>query len=203
MAKLSKLEQDALNMLPEIVAVTQAGSYVFADPFDVAYLIENDFVECCAEVKNPENPVEVATRATQAGYVFVQLETESVVNTQPELAKTKGSKKMSFEIENIPVVAGKRGGGTRTSKYPFDTLEVGQSFFVPTEKSLASTLTNAMKKYDVPVFEEDGVTPKLKEVAVPNTQEKRTVQVTKHVRVFSAVAETKDGVAGYRVGRTA
>ena len=160
-------------------------------------------VECNEEIKNPENLEEVATRATQAGYVFVNLESAPAVITQAETPKTKGNNKMSFEIENIAVTAGKRGGGTRAAKYPFDALEVGQSFFIPTDKSVASALTNAMKKYDVPVFEEDGVTPKMKTITVPKTGEKRTIPATKHVRVFTAVAETKDGAAGYRVGRTA
>lgn len=207
MAKLSKLEQEALNRLPEIVAATQAGKLSYGEAFDLTYLLENEFAEVVD--RNPQNHEEIALKATQAGIDYVTANciitasrTAPAVNIQAETPKPKGSTKMSFEIENIPVVAGKRGGGTRAGKYPFDALEVGQSFFVATEKSIASALTNAMKKYDVPLLDEAGV-QKTKEITVPKTGEKRTILATKHVRVFTAVAETKDGVAGFRVGRTA
>ena len=194
-----------MDRLPEIVAATTAGSYVFADPFEVGYLIELGLVECNETIKNPANEEEMATRATPAGIEYVMTE----VTKQPAQAaikveepKPERKSKMSFVIENIPVVAGKRGGGTRTAKYPFEALEVGQSFFVATDKSIAAALTNAMKKYDVADLDEAGV-QKTKVITVPKTGEKRTVNATKHVRVFKAVAETSGGVAGFRVGRTA
>lgn len=209
MAKLSKMEQVALNRLPEIVAATNAGSCVYAEKFDMAYLIDEGLAEAFDDYTNPENAEEVAIRATQKGIDSVASETTASATNQPEKAKSKGSNKMSFKIENIPVAAGKRGGGSRTAKYPFDALEVGQSFFVAaTEdhpepaKSLASALTNAMKKYDVPLLDEAGV-QKTKAITVPKTGEKRTILATKHTRVFVANAVIENDVKGARIGRTA
>lgn len=218
---LTKLEQSAVDRLPEIVAATQEGSYIFAEAFDMGYLIENGLVECNETIRNPVNEEEVATRATQAGVEYVknivlaEIKSNEIAsgfaeaNTKAEAPKPERNTKMSFEIENVALPASKRGGATRSSKYPFEVLEVDQSFFVPnTEKhpdmvkSMASAVTNAMKKYDVPDFNEDG-TQKTKEITVPKTKEKRTIPATKHVRVFGIRPDTKDGVAGARIGRTA
>ena len=208
MAKLSKLEQAAVDMMPEIVAATQAGSFLYKSAFDVAYLIENCLVEQNEEMINDNG--EFATRATQVGIASQNfVEQTAPAETTVEEPKPKRKVKMSFEIENIAVTPGKRGGGTRTSQYPIDALEVGQSFFIPAsekhpepEKSLASMLSGAMKKYDVADLDEAGV-QKTKEITVPKTGEKRTIPAMKHTRKFTLVASEKDGVRGARIGRTA
>lgn len=150
----------------------------------------------------------IACRATQKGIECVAANT--AVNTQAEAPKTKGNTKMSFEIEDVALPASKRGGATRSSKYPFDVLEVGQSFFVAnTEKhpdmvkSMASAVTNAMKKYDVADIDEATGVQKTKIITVPKTGEKRTINAMKHTRIFGIRPDTKDGVAGARIGRTA
>lgn len=205
MAKLSKMEQAAVDRLPKIVAATQAGNLSYGEEFDLSYLIENGLIEI--KDRNPTNNEQIAFVATQKAIADVN---PASASTPAETQKPKGTTKMSFVIENIPVVAGKRGGGSRAAKYPFDNLEVGQSFFVPaTEehpdpaKSLASALTNAMKKYDVPDMDETTGIQKTKNITVPKTGEKRTIPATKHVRVFTAVAVTENDVVGARIGRTA
>lgn len=212
---LSKLEQAAMDKLPEIVAATVTPGtvgYVFAVPFDIQYLIDNGYVEQNPELsqKNADEEIELATRATTAGIEYVAQATGVVSQNKAEQPKPKGNNKMSFEIENVPVVAGKRGGGSRVSQYPVDALEVGQSFFVPAtekhpepEKSLASMLSGAMKKYDVADIDEATGVQKTKVITVPKTKEKRTIPATKHTRKFTLVAAEKDGVKGARIGRTA
>lgn len=202
---LSKLEQAAADRMPEIVAATLAGSYVFAVPFDVQYLVEQGFIEQNEAIsqKNADDEVEYATRATLGGIEFVNGTANApTVNTQAEAPKLKGNNKMSIQIEAVVLPKSKRGG-SRASKYPFDALEVGQGFFLPnTEKhpdivkSMASAVTNAMKKYDVPDIDEATGIQKTKVITVPKTGEKRTINATKHTRVFSAAQGTKeiDGV---------
>jgi hypothetical protein len=215
---MTKLEQDAINRLPEIVAATVAGGYVFAEAFDMTYLLENELAECNDAIHNPVNAEEVATRATQKGIEYVAANCVVTANctiptasaeTKVEEPKPERKSNMSFEIENVALPVSKRGGATRSSKYPFEILEVGQSFFVAnTEKhpdmvkSMASAVTNAMKKYDVPDLDENGV-QKTKGITVPKTGEKRTIPATKHTRIFGIRPDTKDGVAGARIGRTA
>src|SRR5690349_19842093 len=99
---LSKLEQAAMDRLPEIVAATVAEGYVFAEAFDMTYAIEQGYVECNEAIHNPLNAEEVATRATAKGIEFVNGTVNTpTVNNQAEAPKSKGSTKMSFEIENI------------------------------------------------------------------------------------------------------
>lgn len=183
MAKLTKMEQKTLE---EVIAATAAGSYVYVSEDLYQPLVKAGLVEINLDIVNEAG--EVATRA---------------ITTQVEPEKQKGESKMSFEIESgIPMPASTRRGGVREAKYPFDKLEVGQSFFVaPSEKhpepwkSYASTISGATKRYDVVV---EGT----KEVRNPKTGEVKTVPKTEHTRVFKIVEAEKDGVKGGRVFRT-
>lgn len=67
-----------------------------------------------------------------------------------------------FDVDKgyAPTVSAKKRGGKRGSKYPFASLEVGDSFHVPKTKAmpnpvsaLASSLTGARRKYEIPVLE--------------------------------------------------
>jgi len=198
--KLSKLEKDTLA---KVIEATNAGSFVYVAADVYQPLVDAGLVEINLEITqvNEAGETEVATRAI--------IKTEQTSNPVNVPTNQKENAKMSFEIEsNIPVPVTKRGG-KRESAYPFAALEVNQSFFIPASekhpepaKSLASTVSGATKRFDVLVFEADGVTPKMKQVTNPKTKEVRTVQETAHVRVFKIVADEKDGVKGGRVFRT-
>lgn len=197
-AKLSKLQQEAIGSLPALAEATVGGSYIFADPFNIAYLIENGWAIQNETITNPENAEEFATRATPEGVAFVNQTASAEIKV--EEPKPERKVKMSFEIEKgIPVPKTTRGGA-RTSAYPFDALELNDSFFIPASekhpepaKSLASTVSGATKRYDVLVPGET------KEVRNPKTQEVKTVPMTAHTRIFKIKAV--DG--GARVWRTA
>ena len=114
--------------------------------------------------------------------------------------------KSAFVIEDGIAIPKSTHGGNRESSYPFAQLNVGQSFFIPASekhpepaKSLASTISGATKRYDVPDMEEDGVTQKQKKVRVPKTGEEKIVPAFKHTRVF----QIKAVEGGARVWRTA
>ena len=107
-----------------------------------------------------------------------------------------------FQIENdvpVPAISG-RGRGRGGNVYPFDQLEVGQSFFVANSeskpnaaKSLASTVSSATARYAVPA--EDGSTKTNKKGEV--------VPVMVETRKFVVRSVEEDGVKGARVWRTA
>lgn len=214
--KAQKAKREALEALPRIVSATGEvdPGYTFCTREIVDWLTNQGYVEANEAIVNESGGI--ATRATQAGIEFAStLVDKNKEQTAPaeitvEEPKPERKVKMTFEIENVAVVAGKRGGGTRTSQYPIDALEVGQSFFIPAsekhpnpEKSLASMLSGAMKKYDVPDLDEATGVQKTKVITVPKTGEKREIPATKHTRKFTLVAAEKDGVAGARIGRTA
>lgn len=72
----------------------------------------------------------------------------------------------AFEIEDdyeMPEETAIRRGGKRASKYPFDKLEIGQSFHIPkTDKmpdpvqAIASSITQARRRFSEPVFDTSG-----------------------------------------------
>ena len=205
-AKLSKLEKAAVARMPEIVAATQAGSFVYAEPFDVQYLLDNEWIEQNADYSNPENAVEIATRATQKGIADFTETVASATNTTAEQPKTKGNTKMSFEILDgieLPKLT-RAGGATRQAMYPFDKLEVGQSFFVPaTEKkpepwkSLSSSISTAQHKYA------EEIPGETREVRNPRTGVTMTVPAIKYNRKFVAREYTNAaGEKGALVQRT-
>lgn len=196
--KAQKLKRLSLEALSGIVTGTRSEvGYAFCDQDKAAWLEKNEYVEVNASIVNGAE--QIACRAIQKGFDYIDNQT----------SQTKGESKMSFEIETgIEVPKSKRTG--KQSVYPFDALEVGQSFFVPAtekqpepSKSLASTVAAAMKKYDVADCDENGV-QKTKDVRNPKTGEIKTgVPAMKHTRIFKLSYAEKDGVAGARIFRTA
>ena len=185
--KAQKTKREALEALPRIVQATQTSEvgYTFCTAEIVEWLFKNGFAEGNPEIVNEAGAI--ATRATQKGVEKVMSET-----TVETPATTE---KPAFVIEDgIPIPKSTRGGN-RESSYPFAQLNVGQSFFIPASekhpepaKSLASTISGATKRYDVPDMEEDGVTQKQKKVRVPKTGEEKIVPAFKHTRVFQIKA---------------
>lgn len=132
--------------LAEIVAAGANGLYT--SPAIHASLVEAGLVEINPGMTNEAG--EIATRATQKGIDSMNTAT----NTGTAAPASAPS---SFAIEDgiaMPTASGRgRGGNT----YPFDALNVGQSFFVPNSedkpnaaKSLASTVSSATARYAVP-----------------------------------------------------
>lgn len=97
----------------------------------------------------------------QGDTAFVTLTDAGLALITP--AATKGAKQV-FEIETVPMPdAPKKRSGKRGSKYPFEKLEVGQSFHVPKTKdmpnpvsALASSLTGARRKFTTPELDASG-----------------------------------------------
>ena len=97
-----------------------------------------------------------------------------------------------FKIENdvpIPAISGRYG-----NTYPFDQLEVGQSFFVEGEKAIVpSTISAANYRYAVPSA--DGATK--------TNKKGESVPVLTLVRKFIGRKVEENGTKGVRVWRTA
>lgn len=184
--------------LEQIVEATQDAARGFAytapgvhGPFVEAGLVEINL----AMVDEHGN---IATRATQKGIDSVQGSAENT-DTNSATAETKTcistKVKTMFKIEDaipVPAISGRgRGGET----YPFEQLQVGQSFFVANSeskpnaaKSLASTVSSATARYAVPA--EDGSTK--------TNKKGETVPVMVETRKF--IVRSVEG--GARVWRT-
>ena len=188
--------------LAEIVAAGANG--LFTPAAVHGPLVEAGLVEINPAMVNEAG--EIATRATQAGIesldsgaIVVDNATTEANSETAATGKTEKVKTM-FQIENdvpVPVISGRGRGG---NVYPFNQLEVGQSFFVANSeskpnaaKSLASTVSSATARYAVPA--EDGSTKTNKKGEV--------VPVMVKTRKFVVRRAEEDGVKGARVWRTA
>ena len=188
--KAQKAKREALEALPRIVEATLSETgYTFCSVEVAAYLVKNGLVEQNVDLKNDVGAL--ATRATQKGV--------DAIKTQ------EVSKVSDFVIEDVALPAAKRGGNGRAgnTKYPFDALEIGQSFFIPATverpnpvKALASTVTSANARYAVELKNEDG------SVKMRTNRKGREVAELTFTKVFGIRKDTKDGVEGARIGRT-
>jgi hypothetical protein len=110
---------------------------------DVAKLVKDGLAETNAEIRDGDK---IAARATEKG---IELSNE---NQGGGNAGTDTTTPSAFGlIDGAELPAGR--GGRNRSIYPFDSMAVGQSFFVPATtdkpnpaKSLASTVASANKR---------------------------------------------------------
>lgn len=171
--------------LAAIIAATQADSFVYTSKEEHDKLIADGLAEINTQFVNEAGFV--ATRATPKG-IASMTQTNSAPTVAPNVAKT------AFVLEdNVPMPAATgRGRLAGATKYPFDAMQVGQSFFVAVEPAkLASTVSSAKARYseDIP-----GETK--------TNRKGDTVQATRFTRNFVVRKAEKDGVAGSRIFRT-
>ena len=221
-----KLKNTLQKALREIVAATQEGSFAYTSEGVHEKLIEHGFVEINPEIKDETG--DIATRATQAGIDYASevlnmgglpLESEGESASQvgligeradalaKETAEHIVKTKASVVIEKgVPLPSKGRAFVQRRQAFPFDELEVEDSFFIKaTEskpepwKSYASTVSNSTRSFAVPDSSGEMVVNR-KGQKVP-----KLVQTRKFVirAVEETDAETGEVVIGARVWRVA
>lgn len=198
--------REAMVALPEIVKATQAGSFMYTPEVIFIPLVKEGLVEVNEEMINPNDAGQLATRATQKGVEKVMSEVQN-----NEVVAAAPSKPVYAILKGIaiPAAAPKKRGGRKESKYQFEAMEIGDSFFVPVSaevpdpmKTMASTVVNANGRYAVPVFNEDG-SPKMRTVKNKKAGTEREEQATKLTRVFKVAEYELEGVKGALVYRDA
>lgn len=159
MAKPTKAN---VALLAVIVAATNNGTeapFHMATRADLANLLEHGLVEVNDEIVEGDT---VAVRATEKGQAESNpagAGTEGNTNTVTNAAATAATAASAFAL--ISGVELPTGRAPRSNAvYPFDAMEVGQSFFVEAtaEKedpaaSLASTVSSANKRFSTPTGE--------------------------------------------------
>lgn len=221
-----ELKNTLQKALREIVAATQEGSFAYTSEGVHEKLIEHGFVEVNPEIKDETG--DIATRATQAGIDYASevlnmgglpLESEGESASQvgligeradalaKEVVEHIAKTKASVVIEKgVPVPSKGLAYAQRRQAFPFDELEVEDSFFIkPTEskpepwKSYASTVSNSTRSFAVPDSSGEMVVNR-KGQKVP-----KLVQTRKFVirAVEETDAETGEVVIGARVWRVA
>ncbi len=169
-AKKTEATYDAAK-LQEIVTATQANSFVYLSEKDGAIMLEKGLIEVNTAMTDEDG--NVAARATAAGIAAVG---GTVAAAAPAVNKS------AFAVDKGVPMPAQRRGGRNSGIYPFDSMDVNDSFFIEaTEarpnvaKSMASTISSANKRYK----NEDGT----------------------HERKFSVRNVEKDSVTGKRGAR--
>lgn len=170
MAKSRKAPAPALNMavLTNVVQATKANSFSFTAVADHTPLIAAGLVEINPDPAARDPMGNVPTRATPAGVKMIDEPSvaQAVVGGPSSGPATPAFAAFTLDA-NVPVPTIKRGFVKKEPVYPFEIMQPGQSFFVPATaerpdpaKTLASTVSSATRKYEVPVTNPDG-TPKM------------------------------------------
>lgn len=192
-----------LNM--GLLAGIAAGTVTHISKADGVPLLTHDpaLIDVNTEMLDPAD--NAAVRLTDAGKAMV------AEAGKPAAAPTNGASQSKYAvISNAVLPASKRrgGGGGAPTVYPFDSMEIGQSFFVPVSekhkdpvKTLGSTVSSANMRFAVDTGEKKEVErtkrgPKNKAVLDADgnkIREKVMVPVYKHTRKFS-IRPVKSGV---------
>lgn len=192
------------NLLQQAVTATKGGAIPVATKAELEALQRDGLIELGPQEKPGSNKFQY--RATESGVRAFESENsgnnEQAPQPQQNTQQPQGqpqtvSNVKGFEIETgVPVPEKARRSGP-SGKYPFDALEVGQSFFIPASndkpepwKSLQSTVAAAQRRHAV----EEGTRTDRNGKTVPNL---------KPTRIFRLDKDTKNGQEGARVWRTA
>lgn len=143
-------------------------------------------------------------RLTDAGTAYLAA---NPVKAAAPAAKAASSPYEIITDAVLPPSKRGNGGGGAPTIYPFDKLEIGQTFFVPVSekhpdpvKTLGSTVSSANMRF----AEKTGETKKVnrakrgadKKILVPKVMEEVELPVYKHTRKFSIRGVKKDETYG-------
>ena len=146
-----KLTAGDKALLATIIAAMANADAPFhmATPAEVKNLLDNGMVETNTEITDGDK---VAVRATEKGQAEAPAPSSNEGNTNVTDTNTAPAASAFALIEGAVLPEGR--APRSSSVYPFETMNVGQSFFVPaTEdkpnpaKSLASTISSANKRF--------------------------------------------------------
>lgn len=210
-----------LDLLSQIVAATQGNSFVYTAQADYEPLVAAGHVEINPGMVNETGSV--ATRATATGIQYMADANNNAATGSTNEQSVAGSDAAAggaalsaaqpaaapagsgFVIASVPLPTRKSERAGRSSSYPFDALEVGQSFFVPAteakpnpRKSLASTVSSATRRFATKTDRTRNITVKGVAKSVPVYEE------TRKFEVFEGTGDNygQPGVKGAIVGRT-
>jgi len=206
--------KDTKELLGDLYEATKSGSFLYL-PGDICeILLKKGWGEVNDEIVNDEG--HKAARLTEAGATEAGINTgdsispddtsaKEVHELEPDARSVRSASQQKeaihmYKIEDKQVVKKRANSGNQ--KYPFDQLEIGQSFFVPATKerpepwkSLAGAITVANKKASELMFDESG--NPIMRINKRGTE----VQATRPLKKFAMQKDTVDGVNGVRMGR--
>lgn len=197
--------------LAAVIAATVAGNFLYTPVAFHAPLIESGDVEVNPDMKDEYG--NIATRATTKHVQESNQVTDSTNTAVSQGPAVAAVAKPVFEVEsNVAIPEKVKGASTglragRTPIYPFDALEIGQSFFVPNKgdksaaKAMASTVAGANARFTEEVEGQTRVNRKNN--TVPVTKQLRKFKIFDTERTVTADDGTASVQKGARVFRVA
>lgn len=180
------------KFLKEVVASGDAGVAKPAGDVDkfVAALADPLYVEVTPVDANGNKTIRMSASGTAA------VAAADAAPAAPKAPKTP----LTFTLETGFTPPTPNRTGLRTSIYPFATMEVGQSFFIPATadapdpaKSLASTVSAATRRYSTVVEGQNK----------PGRKPGTIIPVRQNTREFTIRSVEENGNKGARIYRTA
>lgn len=153
MAKASKTKIDKV-LLKQIVDATKADGFVYLSAIDGNQFLQHNppLIVVNTSMADPSDPAKFAVKSTADAATFL----DAPVSNEAQATSP-------YEVITGAVLpASKRGnkGGGAPTVYPFDKLEIGQTFFVPVSekhpdpvKTLGSTVSSANMRFAKPTGE--------------------------------------------------
>ncbi len=185
-----------LALLGAIAKATADGGYLYVSPAEGGEFVSVNppLIEVNKTMLDPNDASKAAARITDAGVKYLAANSGA--------APVAAAASPFAVITNAVLPASKRGnkGGGAPTLYPFATLEIGQTFFVPVSekhkdpvKQLGSTVSSQNAHYSEPTGEKQTVMrtkrgPGNKAVKGPdgnNVKEEVTIDVKKATRKFT------------------
>ncbi len=210
--KAKGVSQDLANIVSATTDPARGFLYVSREVYEP--LVEQGLVEVNGDMVNENG--EVAARATQIGVEsvdknqkptklqIVETSQHQNIQTHPDLIPNSTESKTQMKEGTFQLTAGipvpsVSGRGRKGSSWPFDEMEVTDSFFVPnTEdrpnaaKSMASSVSAATARYAEVI-----------EGQFRTNKNGAQVPATRNTREFTVRAWEENGVKGARIWRTA
>lgn len=176
------LKKASMTLLATIATAMAAEPfYALATEKEAKELIDGKLAEFNPDIRDGDK---IAIRLTDEGLNMANANnTDNSSNTGNDTGASAAASSFAI-IDNAKLPSAARGG-RNGPVYPFDDLNVGQSFFVPATadkpepaKSIASTATSAAKRFATPVKNPDGS-------AVMETYKVRGVEKTREKFEFT------------------
>lgn len=189
---LKKASVTLLNAIA--VAMASDPFYALATEKEAKELIDGKLAEFNPDIRDGDK---IAIRLTDEGLNMANAN-GNTDNSNTDTGASAAASSFAI-IDNAKLPSAARGG-RNGPVYPFDDLNVGQSFFVPATsdkpepaKSIASTATSAAKRFAEPVKNPDG-SPVMEEYTVRG--ETKTREKLNYTRRFAVKSVEKGKVYG-------
>lgn len=188
-----------VELLRAIANATAANSVVYVSQADGMPLVQEKYITVDPSVRDPNDATKIASHITEAGVNYLN---QNAGHTQQKAiaASTFTVESGGFELPKIKRGFGKGGGGGAPTKYPFETMQVNDHFFVAnTEvskgnayKTMGSAVGSANQRFAVGTGEHETVKrtkrgPDHKAIKGPdnkNVMEEVTIEKKKFTKKF-------------------